>query len=203
MRSRRFSFFAGWAAVALTAAAGFAAFGNPNPTSQEIRVEAAGASMGHTSGAYAGLAFAVLGPAGPDSPTIDVPEAFLDPSPTDFATAAADESTQEAAESAQDNSTAGWLSEVEVRAFVTLYFEPADVNRAVRVAWCESRFNPDSVNRRTGGIGLFQHLPRYWEERASNAGFQGVDATDAEASTAAAAWAVYNGGGWDVFTCRG
>ena len=96
----------------------------------------------------------------------------------------------------------GWLSEVEVRALVSKYFEPTDVNRAVGIAWCESRFDPSQIDLRTGGVGLFNHLPGYWDERATNAGFPGVDATDAEASTAAAAWEVYDGAGWDIFNCR-
>ena len=97
----------------------------------------------------------------------------------------------------------GWLSQVEVRALVSDYFQPQDVNRAIRVAWCESRFDPNSVDLRTGGVGLFHHLPRYWLERAANAGFPDADPTDPEASVAAAAWEVYHGGGWDVFGCRG
>jgi hypothetical protein len=97
----------------------------------------------------------------------------------------------------------GWLSEIQVRALVSIYFQPRDVNQAVRIAWCESRFDPGSVNLRTGGIGLFQHLPRYWADRADAAGFPGADPTDPEASTAAAAWEVYNGGGWEIFSCRG
>jgi len=96
----------------------------------------------------------------------------------------------------------GWLSEVEVRALVSKYFQPTDINKAVRIAWCESRFDPNATDLRTGGVGLFNHLPRYWDERATNAGFPGVAAIDPEASTAAAAWEVYNGGGWDVFNCR-
>ena len=51
---------AGWAAVALLALAGFAAFDNPDPTVDELETEAAAASMGHTTGAYAGLTFALL-----------------------------------------------------------------------------------------------------------------------------------------------
>ncbi len=47
---------------------------------------------------------------------------------------------------------------------MTLFFEPTDVNKAVRIAWCESRFDPDAQDLRTGGIGLFNHLPRYWED---------------------------------------
>ena len=211
MRLRRLSFVAGWAAVALLAWAGFAAFGSPSQTSQEVQVEAEAASMGHTSGAYAGLAFALLG--GDQSSTsteLDFPEGFLDPNlqtlgaiveeaPTEDNPA---EETHPSAGTTTSSKT-GWLSEVEVRALVSLYFEPEDVNQAVRVAWCESRFDPNSVNLRTGGVGLFQHLPRYWRERAANAGFSGFEQTNAEASSAAAAWAVYHGGGWDVFGCQG
>jgi hypothetical protein len=191
MVSRRFSFMAGWVAVALLAMAGFAAFGSPGANTEQVRVEAAAASMGHAAGAYAGLGFARHG--------VVETEAVS-------ATPAADESAGEseplASGTIADPGT-GWLSEVEVRALVSLYFEPADVNRAVRVAWCESRFDPASVNLRTGGIGLFQHLPRYWQERATNAGFTDAAQSDPEASVAAAAWAVYHGGGWDVFACRG
>ena len=211
MRLRRLLFIAGWAAIALLAAAGFAAFGNPSPTSQEVQVEAAAASMGHTSGAYAGLAFALLG--GDQSSTsadFDVAEGYLDPS-LETLEAVIQESLIEddIAEETRPpagtiaSPTSGWLSEVEVRALVSLYFEPEDVNRAVRLAWCESRFDPNSVNLRTEGTGLFQHLPKYWDERATNAGFSGFEPTNAEASSAAAAWAVYHGGGWDVFGCQG
>jgi hypothetical protein len=210
MRLRRLSVAAGWTAVVLLAIAGFAAFGNPSPSAQQVRVEAATASMGHTSGAYAGLAFALFGTS-EQSPSIDldVPEGFADPDPDTLRATIEGTNddqarrTQPSGEGTIASSTSGWLSQVEVRALASQYFEPEDVNRAVRVAWCESRFDPNSVNLRTGGIGLFQHLPRYWAERSSNAGFRGVDATDPAASTAAAAWEVYEGGGWDVFTCRG
>ncbi|MFV1960492.1 MAG: hypothetical protein ACC658_01540 [Acidimicrobiia bacterium] len=211
MRLRRLSFIAGWAAVALLAVAGFAAFASPSPSSQQVQVEAASESMGHTSGAYAGLAFALLG--GDQSATsteLDVPEGYLDPSLRTLKafvqeSQTEDDSSEETHSSAGTvvSPTSGWLSEVEVRALLSLYFAPEDVNRAVRVAWCESRFDPDSVNLRTGGVGLFQHLPKYWDERAANAGFSGFEPTNAEASSAAAAWAVYQGGGWDVFGCQG
>jgi len=210
MRSRRFSFAIGWTAIVLLAILGFAAFGNPDPTTEEVRVEAAAASIGHTTGAYAGVAFAF---ASANSSVESIADVTDDSQDTELAVPP---DTNELANVAEDGEigegtsrgtiaspVSGWLSEVEVRALVSLYFEPDDVNRAVRVAWCESRFDADSVDRRTGGSGLFHHLPRYWEERASNAGFTGSDSADAEASTAAAAWAVYNGGGWEVFACRG
>jgi hypothetical protein len=189
---------AGWVAVALLAVAGFAAFGNPGPSAQQVRLDALEASMGHIAGAYAGLGFTQLGgSAGPaeDSPTL----ASESSSPADGEEA---EEENTSSGTVVDPDT-GWLSEVEVRAMISLYFDPVDVNKAVRVAWCESRFDPESTNLRTGGIGIFQHLPQYWEERAEEAGFAGAEPTDPEASIAAAAWAVYQGGGWDVFACQG
>lgn len=205
MRYRRLSYVVGSIAVALLAVAGFAAFSDPGPEPDQVIVEAQAASLGHTSGAYAGLAFAVLGESSTESePAATAAEA----APTDETgtaedqTAASDEE-EEGAPGTIASPTTGWLSEVEVRALVSLYFEEEDVNRAVRVAWCESRFDPEAIDRRTGAVGLFRHLPRYWSERASSAGFPGAEPTNPEASTAAAAWAVYEGGGWDVFTCRG
>jgi len=202
MRSRRFSFVAGWAAVALLAIAGFAAFAAPDADSNILQAEAAAASIGHTAGAYAGLSFAFLGDE--DGAAVIVlaeDEALTATESTDAETTAAT-SSPSAATGTIASPTSGWLSEVEVRALVSFYFEPGDINRAVRIAWCESRFDPNAVDLRTGGVGLFNHLPRYWEERAASAGFAGLPATDAEASTAAAAWEVYNGAGWEVFNCR-
>lgn len=158
-------------------------------------------NMGHTAGAYAGLTFAVL-TSTPDLVTTDGDPSL--PDNDDVLNGAS--SKPEPSASADDPlevDSSGWLTQVQVRSLVERYFDASDVNRAVRVAWCESRFNPESVNLRTGGVGLFQHLPKYWPDRAEAAGFAGADPTDAEASVAAAAWAVYDGGGWDVFTCRG
>lgn len=201
MRLRRLSFVAGWAAVALLAMAGFAAFDNPHPTVDELESEAAAASLGHTTGAYAGLTFALLvGEPGEvpmatgtdDTADLEQTQDPSDPSPE-----------EPPSTGSMVSETSGWLSQVQVRALVSLYFAAEDVNKAVRVAWCESRFDPNSTNLRTGAVGLFQHLPQYWAERADAAGFPGADPTDPIASTAAAAWAVYDGGGWDTFACRG
>ncbi len=200
MRSKRLSFVAGWVAVALLAVAGFAAFGTSGADPDEMQADAAAAAIGHTAGAYAGLNFALLGDDGTSAAVAMTAE-----SADTAESAVVDEEGEERAESASTPitpPTAGWLSEVEVRALASLYFEPQDVNRAVRIAWCESRFDPNAVDARTGGVGVYNHLPRYWDERADNAGFPGIDATDPEASTAAAAWEVYHGGGWDIFNCR-
>lgn len=203
MRRTRLSSVVGWSAVALLAIAGFAAFNDPGPTSEEVQIEAAQASIGHTSGAYAGLGFALLGEG-----SGVVAEARADVSadyaaPESLAESGTDQTEEATARGTIASQTTGWLSQVEVRALVSLYFEEEDVNRAIRVAWCESRFDPEAVDRETGAVGLFKHLPRYWEERAASAGFAGADPTNPEASVAAAAWAVYQGGGWDVFGCRG
>lgn len=206
MRSRRLSFVAGWAAVALLAIAGFAAFGTPDGGSEDLEANVVAASIGHTAGAYAGLSFALVGDeettavAIADETVTEEAETAQAPQPSgDDSSATA---TEETAHGTIASPVSGWLSEVEVRSLVKKYFEPTDVNRAVRIAWCESRFDPKAVDTQTGSIGLFGHLPRYWEERAGNAGFPGIPATDAEASTAAAAWEVYNGAGWEIFSCR-
>jgi hypothetical protein len=202
MRSRRLSFVAGWAAVALLAIAGFAAFGTPDRNPDEIQAEAAAASIGHTAGAYAGLNFALVGADGATAAVAVAAEAETQDETTDDETEQDAENAEEATPRTTSSSTSGWLSEVEVRALVEFYFEPQDVNQAVRIAWCESRFDPNATDLRTGGVGLFNHLPRYWDERADNAGFPGADPTDPKASTAAAAWEVYNGAGWEIFNCR-
>jgi hypothetical protein len=193
------SFVAGWAVLAVLAIVGFAAFATPDRPVVESQAEAAAASIGHTAGGYAGLAFALGGKDATAAVAVAAaPETELD--------TAAPEAEGEADEKASVGTVASpssdWLSEVEVRALVSAYFQPHDVNRAVRIAWCETRFDPNAVDATSGGVGLFNHLPQYWEARAANAGFAGAAPTDPAASTAAAAWEVYNGAGWEIFTCR-
>jgi len=202
MRSRRLSFVAGWAALALLAVAGFAAFGTPDRNPDEIQAEAAAASIGHTAGAYAGLNFALIGADGATAAVAVAAQAETQAESVDDETAQSGETADEDTSGTTSSSTSGWLSEVEVRALVEIYFEPQDINQAVRIAWCESRFDPNATDLRTGGVGLFNHLPRYWDGRAENAGFAGAEPTDPEASTAAAAWEVYSGAGWEIFNCR-
>ena len=201
MRLRRLSFVAGWAAVGLLATLGFAAFGASSGQTENLSAASAGATIGHATGAYAGLTFAILG----SSPSVSIEG-------LDSNSVVADEVLGVSILGEPDNSEqpsidtsipGSWLSQVEVRELISQYFAPTDVNTAVRVAWCESRFNPQSLDLRTGAAGLFKHLPRYWPDRTAAAGFRNADLTDPEASVAAAAWVVYNGGGWDVFTCRG
>lgn len=85
---------------------------------------------------------------------------------------------------------AGWLSLVEA------YFAPADVSRALWVIHCESSGNPNAVHGSSGASGLFQHLPKFWDDRSSKAGRSGASILDPDANVAVAAWLVYSGGGW-------
>lgn len=90
----------------------------------------------------------------------------------------------------------GGMSETETRGIIALFFAPDDVDLAMKVAFCESRWDPLVTNRSSGAAGLFQHIPRFWSERAATAGWAGANIYDAHANTAVSAWLVYEGGGW-------
>lgn len=78
---------------------------------------------------------------------------------------------------------------------VATHFHPRDVPLALRVIHCESSGSPDAVNADSGAAGLFQHLPRFWDERSTEAG-AASSIHDPAANVAVAAWLVYEGGGW-------
>jgi len=99
------------------------------------------------------------------------------------------------------------------RPLVARYFLPGDVEKALGLIRCESVGDPNAVSHKEWTVkpagwtaetadewkakGLFQHLPRYWPERAAAAGFPGASIFDPEANIAAAAWLVYKTpGGW-------
>lgn len=192
-RAHPFFFIAAWAVVALLAVAGFAAF---QTQGREIP-QSSTAALGREVGAMAGLGFNA---SEAQVATAAITEAVDDREPTTDELLAASESSGEP-QVLDTVPTHGWLSEMQVRALVSAYFKEEDVNRAIRAAWCQSRFNPTSTNPETGGTGLFHHLPDFWSHRAEEVGFDGVQPTDPEANVAAAAYAVYEEGGWAVFTC--
>jgi hypothetical protein len=43
--------------------------------------------------------------------------------------------------------------------------------KAIYIAWRESRFQADAYNRTGGAAGIYQHLLRYWPQRAEDYGF--------------------------------
>lgn len=67
---------------------------------------------------------------------------------------------------------------------------------ALRVANCESHYNPLAVNRYSGASGLFQFMPSTW-----NANFPGWNIWDPYAQ-ARAALSFYNAGRQSAWTCR-
>ena len=62
-----------------------------------------------------------------------------------------------------------------------------DENVLLRIAWCESRFDP--LARGPAGLaGVFQFAPITWAWVAEKAGFPGASPYDARANVEAAAW---------------
>lgn len=180
MRVQRFLLLAGWLTISLLAVAGFATFSTGDSATTTSAAAGGGTIAGFASGGYiAGVGRAV------------------EPTAT---TQATKEPSSSGASSLQLSS---YLTERDVRQLVARYFEPSDVDRAVRVAWCESSFNAASIGVTDGGSGLFHLSPATWADVTSAAGRAGTDIFDAESNVAVAAWIVYNGDGWASFGCQG
>lgn len=67
---------------------------------------------------------------------------------------------------------------------------------ALRVAYCESRYNPLAINRSSGASGLFQFMPSTW-----NANFPGQNIWDPMAQ-ARGALIFYNAGRQSAWVCK-
>ncbi len=76
----------------------------------------------------------------------------------------------------------------------------ADPTQLLRVAWCESRYNPSAYNA-SGASGLFQFMPRTWAANSVRAGYGGASVFDpvASANTAAYMFSIGQAGQW---TCK-
>ena len=55
-------------------------------------------------------------------------------------------------------------------------------DRALYVAWRESRFDPRAYNAGGPAAGIYQHLVRYWPERATRYGFPDASPFNARAN---------------------
>src|SRR5690606_27920786 len=82
------------------------------------------------------------------------------------------------------------------RPLVARFFDPAHVDRALRIMTCESNGRVWAKNPRSTASGLFQHLGSLWATRSAAAGWAGSDVFDPVANVAVAAWLVYDNGGW-------
>ena len=75
---------------------------------------------------------------------------------------------------------------------------PAAVQWAINVAYCESRYHPNSVNSDSGASGLFQFMPSTW----SGTPWASQSPFDPVANSQAAAW-LYSHYGPGRWTCQG
>jgi len=75
---------------------------------------------------------------------------------------------------------------------------PAAVQWAINVAWCESRYHPNSVNSDSGASGLFQFLPSTW----SGTPYASYSPFDPQINALAAAW-LYSHYGPGRWVCQG
>jgi soluble lytic murein transglycosylase-like protein len=70
----------------------------------------------------------------------------------------------------------------------------------MRVAYCESRYNPGAYNA-SGASGLFQFLPSTWAANSVRAGFGGTSPFDPVAAANVAAWMFARGQAYQ-WVCR-
>lgn len=77
----------------------------------------------------------------------------------------------------------------------------ADPAQLLRVAWCESRFNPLAFNPSANDSGLFQFIPGTWAANAPRAGYAGASPFDAVASANTAAM-MFSMGQARQWTCK-
>ena len=75
---------------------------------------------------------------------------------------------------------------------------PAAVQWAVNVAYCESRYHPNSVNSSSGASGLFQFLPSTWAFTP----YAAYSPFDPKYNSLAAAW-LYQRDGPSQWVCQG
>ena len=83
-----------------------------------------------------------------------------------------------------------------LRAIYAVFGNSSGLTWALRVAKCESGYNPLAVNRSSGASGLFQFMPSTW-----NANFPGWNIWDPVAQSKAAL-RFYNQGRTNAWTCK-
>ena len=76
-----------------------------------------------------------------------------------------------------------------------------DGGRLMRIAWCESGYNPQAVSP-AGHKGVFQFSDGTWLWASRAAGYAGASPFDAEANIFSAAWLMSRPGGYAHWTCR-
>lgn len=69
----------------------------------------------------------------------------------------------------------------------------ADAGQLLRVAYCESHYDPNAYNATLGASGLFQIIPGTWAANSPRAGFAGASVFDPVANASTAAWMFAHG----------
>jgi len=69
----------------------------------------------------------------------------------------------------------------------------ADPTQLLRVAYCESKYNPNAYNASSGASGLFQFLASTWRANSVRAGYAGASVFDPVANANTAAYMFANG----------
>ena len=94
-----------------------------------------------------------------------------------------------------------WLSHLPTLGeLIDIYFEPEDREFITWLAYCESSGEPqdihsDAIQPQSKATGWFQHLPKFWINRSSKAGYVGFPIDHPEANVGVAAWLYYEDGG--------
>ncbi len=83
-----------------------------------------------------------------------------------------------------------YVAPAEIEALVAAYFKPEDVQQAINIIFCESRFDANAKNPRSTASGLFQHLEGWWSGAWGVTG--SFDPFDPEQSIKAGAALAYN-----------
>ena len=189
MSFHRFVYLCGWTAVILLTIAGFAAF-NADTTIEATAASRTATSWGGTAGAVSAQGWLAMA-GSPSTAAMVVPAE----GPTTVSPAPASSHSTAAA------LDTGWLDSLAVRGLVETYFGSGDVNRAVRLAWCVSRFDVDAIDPSTGAAGLFQVDPVMWEAAIVEMGLGSADPFDPATNVAVAAHIIYQGEGWTAWDC--
>jgi len=90
------------------------------------------------------------------------------------------------------------------RSLVEEHFGPSEGDRAMQILECESHGDPYAKNPRSSAAGLFQFLSGTWDHAAGQLDLPSYaegGPYDAAANIEAAAWLVFEGGGWGHWTC--
>jgi len=79
---------------------------------------------------------------------------------------------------------------------VSVFFAPEDRDQMLQVAYCESSADADdtystAINPKSRAAGWFQHLPQYWDDRSTAAGYPDTHVLDPVANVAVASHLYY------------